>query len=234
MSGIQEHIEEAHFSHRMNWLRAAVLGANDGIISVVSLLMGVISSGATQATVMLVGISALIAGAISMAAGEYVSVQSQADTERADLAVEKASLDANWDEEVHELAGVYEARGVSHATALAVARELMAHDALGAHALDELGLSDTHTPRPIQAAASSAAAFVAGGVVPVVLAWLLPASLVWVLGLATLALLFAMGALAAYAGGAPKLRAGMRVMMWGLFAMVSTYLIGLAFGVSVA
>lgn len=234
MSGIQEHIEEAHFSHRMNWLRAAVLGANDGIISVVSLLMGVISSGATQATVMLVGISALIAGAISMAAGEYVSVQSQADTERADLAVEKASLDANWDEEVHELAGVYETRGVSHATALAVARELMAHDALGAHALDELGLSDTHTPRPIQAAASSAAAFVAGGVVPVVLAWLLPASLVWVLGLATLALLFAMGALAAYAGGAPKLRAGMRVMMWGLFAMVSTYLIGLAFGVSVA
>jgi VIT1/CCC1 family predicted Fe2+/Mn2+ transporter len=234
MSGIQEHIEEAHFSHRMNWLRAAVLGANDGIISVVSLLMGVISSGATQATVMLVGISALIAGAISMAAGEYVSVQSQADTERADLAVEKASLDANWDEEVHELAGVYEARGVSHATALAVARELMAHDALGAHALDELGLSDTHTPRPIQAAASSAAAFVAGGVVPVVLAWFLPASLVWVLGLATLALLFAMGALAAYAGGAPKLRAGMRVMMWGLFAMVSTYLIGLAFGVSVA
>jgi len=234
MSGIQEHIEEAHFSQRMNWLRAAVLGANDGIISVVSLLMGVISSGASQATVLLVGISALIAGAISMAAGEYVSVKSQSDTERADLEIEKLSLKHNWDVEVKELAAVYEARGVSSETALAVANELMAHDALGAHAQDELGLTDTHAPRPIQAAASSAAAFVSGAVIPLFFAWWLPASLVWVLGLVTLVLLFALGALAAYAGGAPMGRAGMRVMTWGLFAMVATYLIGLAFGVSVA
>ncbi len=234
MTAIQKHIEEAHFSQRMNGLRAAVLGANDGIISVVSLLMGVISSGASQATVLLVGMSALIAGAISMAAGEYVSVKSQSDTERADLAVERASLEANWDEEVIELAEMYEARGVSRETALAVANELMAHDALGAHAQDELGLTDTHAPRPIQAAAFSAAAFVSGAVIPVVLAWLLPASLVWVLGLLTLVLLFALGALAAYAGGAPMVKAGMRVLTWGLFAMVATYLIGLAFGVSVA
>jgi len=234
MSGIQKHIEENHFSQRMNGLRAAVLGANDGIISVVSLLIGVMSSGAAQSTVMLVGISALIAGAISMAAGEYVSVKSQSDTERADLAIEQASLDAHWDAEVLELAEVYEARGVSRPTALAVANELMAHDALGAHAIDELGLTDTHAPRPIQAAAFSAASFIVGGVIPVILAWLLPASLIWVLGLSSLALLFAMGALAAFAGGARMVTAGMRVMTWGLFAMVSTYLIGLAFGVSVA
>jgi len=230
---IQKHIEENHFSQRMNGLRAAVLGANDGIISVVSLLIGVMSSGADQSTVMLVGVSALIAGAISMAAGEYVSVKSQSDTERADLEIERASLAVNWDEEVLELAGVYEARGVSKPTALAVANELMAHDALGAHAIDELGLTDTHAPRPIQAAGFSAAAFMVGGVIPVILAWLLSPTLIWVLALSSLVLLFAMGAIAAYAGGARMVIAGFRVMAWGLLAMVSTYLIGLAFGVSV-
>lgn len=232
MSSIQQHLEEKHFSHRMNGLRAAVLGANDGIISVVSLLIGVMASGADKATIMLVGLGALIAGAISMAAGEYVSVQSQADTEKADLAIEQAALDANWDEELVELAEVYEARGVSKETALAVARELMEHDALRAHAIDELGLTDTHAPRPMQAAGFSAAAFMAGGVVPVGLAWLLPNDMIWALGLSSLVLLFALGALAAYAGGARTLPGGSRVMVWGLFAMVSTYLIGLAFGVN--
>lgn len=232
MSSILQHLEEKHFSHRMNGLRAAVLGANDGIISVVSLLIGVMASGADKATIMLVGLGALIAGAISMAAGEYVSVQSQADTEKADLEIEQAALDENWDEELVELAEVYEARGVSKETSLAVARELMEHDALRAHAIDELGLTDTHAPRPMQAAGFSAAAFMAGGVVPVALAWLLPNEMIWALGLSSLALLFALGALAAYAGGARMLPGGSRVMAWGLFAMVSTYLIGLAFGVN--
>lgn len=232
MGSIRQHIEEKHFSHRMNGLRAAVLGANDGIISVVSLLIGVMASGADQSTIMLVGMGALIAGAISMAAGEYVSVQSQADTEKADLAVEQAALDANWDEEMEELAEVYGERGVSKETAMAVARELMAHDALRAHAIDELGLTDTHAPRPMQAAGFSAAAFMAGGIVPVVLAWLLPSDMIWALGLASLVLLFALGAIAAYAGGARMLPGGTRVMVWGLFAMISTYLIGLLFGLS--
>jgi len=232
MSSIQRHLEETHFSHRMNGLRAAVLGANDGIISVVSLLIGVMASGADKATLMLVGLGALIAGAISMAAGEYVSVQSQADTEKADLAIEQAALDEHWDEELQELAEVYEARGVSKETARAVARELMEHDALRAHAIDELGLTDTHAPRPMQAAGFSAVAFMAGGIVPVGLAWLLPNDMIWALGLSSLALLFALGALAAYAGGARMLPGGARVMVWGLFAMIATYLIGLAFGVN--
>jgi VIT1/CCC1 family predicted Fe2+/Mn2+ transporter len=230
---IQQHVKENHFSQRMNGLRAAVLGANDGIISVVSLLIGVMASGADQSTVMLVGVGALIAGAISMASGEYVSVKSQADTEQADLVIEKASLESNWNQEVLELAGVYESRGVSKATALAVANELMAHDALGAHAIDELGLTDTHAPRPLQAAGFSAAAFLAGGVFPVVMAWLLPASMIWVLALVSLGFLFVLGAIAAYAGGARMVIGGSRVMIWGMFAMISTYLIGLAFGVSV-
>ncbi len=234
MTSLQQHIEEKHYSQRMNGLRAAVLGANDGIISVVSLLIGVMAAGADKSTVLLVGLGALIAGAISMAAGEYVSVKSQADTEKADLAVEKAALEENWEGEVQELAEIYQARGVSEATSVAVARELMAHDALGAHAQDELGLTDTHAPRPIQAAAFSAASFVAGATLPVLLAWLMPNEMVGVLGLVALVVLFATGALAAWAGGADKIKGGMRVMVWGLFAMVATYLIGKAFGVDVA
>ncbi|MEW5839256.1 MAG: VIT family protein [Pseudomonadota bacterium] len=231
---LAEHIEEQHFSQRMNGLRAAVLGANDGIISVVSLLIGVMAAGTDKPTILLVGLGALIAGAISMAAGEYVSVQSQADTEKADLAVEKASLDANWNGEMRELAAIYQSRGVSESTALQVARELMEHDALSAHAIDELGLTETHAPRPIQAAAFSAAAFIAGGVFPFLLAWFLPNEQVWLLGLSALVVLFATGALAAYAGGANRLKGGVRVMVWGLFAMLATYLIGSAFGVNLA
>lgn len=234
MTSLQQHIEEKHYSQRMNGLRAAVLGANDGIISVVSLLIGVMAAGADKSTVLLVGLGALIAGAISMAAGEYVSVKSQADTEKADLAVEKAALEEDWEGEVQELAEIYQARGVSEVTSMAVARELMAHDALGAHAQDELGLTDTHAPRPIQAAAFSAASFVAGATLPVLLAWLMPNEMVGVLGLVALVVLFATGALAAWAGGADKIKGGMRVMVWGLFAMVATYLIGKAFGVDVA
>ncbi len=231
---LQQHVEEQHFSQRMNGLRAAVLGANDGIISVVSLLIGVMAAGADKSTVLLVGLGALIAGAISMAAGEYVSVQSQADTEKADLAVEKASLENNWDGEMRELAAIYQERGVSEGTALQVARELMEHDALRAHAIDELGMSDIHSPRPIQAAAFSALAFISGGIFPFLLAWLLPNEMTWLLGLSALLVLFATGALAAYAGGANKLKGGMRVMVWGLFAMLATYLIGSAFGVQLA
>ncbi|GKT11458.1 MAG: vacuolar iron transporter family protein [Thiomicrorhabdus sp.] len=164
-----DHLTGAHYSHRMGWLRAAVLGANDGIISVVSLLVGVIAAGADKEHVLMVALAALVAGALSMAAGEYVSVSSQADTEKADLEIERKSLEDNWEHEKAELAFIYTQRGVSQETADKVAFELMEHDALDAHSRDELGLSETHTARPIQAAVASATAFVSGAAIPVAL-----------------------------------------------------------------
>jgi Uncharacterized membrane protein len=227
---LEHHLTKEHFSHRMGWLRAAVLGANDGIISVVSLLVGVIASGADKESILLVAVAALVAGALSMAAGEYVSVSSQADTEKADLEKERIMLEENWEVEHAELALIYRQRGVSDATAMQVAKELMEHDALGAHAKDELGLSEIHTARPMQAAFASAASFVSGAAIPVLLVVLLPMeNLGLIIAACSLALLAVLGAIAAKTGGAPMLKGAMRMTTWGFLAMALTTYVGLMF-----
>lgn len=229
---LEHHLTKEHFSHRMGWLRAAVLGANDGIISVVSLLVGVIASGADKESILLVAVAALVAGALSMAAGEYVSVSSQADTEKADLEKERIMLEENWEVEHAELALIYRQRGVSDATAMQVAKELMEHDALGAHAKDELGLSEIHTARPMQAAFASAASFVSGAAIPVLLVVLLPMeNLGLIIAACSLALLAVLGAIAAKTGGAPMLKGAMRMTTWGFLAMALTTYVGLMFDI---
>jgi VIT1/CCC1 family predicted Fe2+/Mn2+ transporter len=228
---LDEHLTSDHFSHRMGWLRAAVLGANDGIISVVSLLVGVIASGAEQEQILLVGVAALVAGALSMAAGEYVSVSSQSDTEKADLALEKQAIEDDWDTEHAELALIYRQRGVSEATAHQVALELMDHDALGAHARDELGLSETHSAKPLQAAFASAASFVFGAAIPVLLIAFLPMeNLGYIVAGTSLVLLASLGALAAKTGGSNMLKGAFRMFIWGSLAMALTTYVGLFFG----
>jgi len=228
---LDTHLAEEHFSHRMGWLRAAVLGANDGIISVVSLLVGVIASGADKDAILLVAVAALVAGALSMAAGEYVSVSSQSDTEKADLEKEKKALEEDWETEHAELALIYRQRGVSEATANQVATELMDHDALGAHAKDELGLSEIHTARPLQAAFASAASFVSGAAVPVILVAILPMdNLGIIIASSSLLLLAVLGAIAAKTGGANMLKGALRMSIWGFLAMALTTYVGLVFG----
>lgn len=227
---LDSHLSDDHFSHRMGWLRAAVLGANDGIISVVSLLVGVIASGAPQPQVLLVGVAALVAGALSMAAGEYVSVSSQSDTEKADLAIEKKAIEDDWETEHAELALIYRQRGVSEETAYKVATELMDHDALGAHARDELGLTDTHSAKPLQAALASAASFVSGAAVPVLLIAFLPMEhLGYIIAGSSLLLLAFLGALAARTGGSNMLKGALRMFLWGSLAMALTTYVGLIF-----
>ena len=212
---------------------AAVLGANDGIVSVASLLAGIAASGADRHGVLLAGIAGLSAGALSMAAGEYVSVSSQSDTERADIAREKQALRDDPEGELHELAEVYRERGLSPETALLVAREMSAHDALGAHVRDELGLSEVHAANPLQAAFTSALTFTTAGALPMLGAWLapegqiLPAVLV-----ATVLALVVLGIVGARTGGAPVGRAVLRVVFWGVIAMAVTAAIGKLFGVS--
>ncbi len=229
---LEHHLTKEHFSHRMGWLRAAVLGANDGIISVVSLLVGVIASGVDREHILLVAVAALVAGALSMAAGEYVSVSSQADTEKADLEKERIMLEENWEVEHAELALIYRQRGVSEATAIQVANELMEHDALAAHAKDELGLSEVHSARPMQAAFASAASFVSGAAIPVLLVALLPMENLGVIVAATsLALLALLGAIAAKTGGAPMLKGALRMASWGFLAMALTTYVGLMFNI---
>lgn len=229
----RQHVEEQHFSHRMGWLRAAVLGANDGIISVVSLIVGVIAAGAERDYILLVAIAALVAGALAMAAGEYVSVSSQSDTELADLEIEKQALADDWEGEKRELAMIYVERGVSEQTAMQVAHELMEHDALDAHLRDELGLSETHSANPIQAAFASAVSFVTGGVIPVLLvAFLPPENLGIIVTLSSLILLGTLGALSAWVGGASMVKGAMRVVIWGSIAMAITTWIGSIFGVA--
>ncbi|WBU64099.1 VIT1/CCC1 transporter family protein [Paracoccus aerodenitrificans] len=228
------HPDDPHFIARSAWLRAAVLGANDGIVSVASLLAGVAASGAAHESVMLAGLAGLSAGALSMAAGEYVSVSSQADIERADILRETEALSNNPHVELEELAGIYEQRGLSPDTALTVARELTEHDALAAHIRDELGLSDAHDgANPVQAAVTSALTFSAAGAVPLAGAALSGGSdtimLVWIATLLALALL---GAVGARAGGAPIGKAVLRVLFWGSFAMAVTAGIGRVFGVA--
>ena len=225
---------EHHRSHRTGWLRAAVLGANDGIVSTASLIIGVAAANAAQPQILIAGLAGLVAGAMSMAAGEYVSVSSQADTEKADLLLEAQSLERDEEFERRELAEIYENRGLDAELAEKVATALMAHDALGAHARDEIGITETQSARPFQAAWSSAAAFTVGAALPLIAAWLVPgAPQIAVVGVASLVFLVVLGSIAARAGGAPVLKGAVRVVFWGALAMVMTAAVGHLFGVSV-
>ena len=225
---------ERHRTDRIGWLRAAVLGANDGIVSTASLLVGVAAASASQASILLTGVAALVAGAMSMAAGEYVSVHSQADTENADLARERAELEGNPDAEHRELAAIYVARGLTPELAAQVAQQLMQHDALGAHARDELGISETLAAQPVQAALSSAASFAVGALLPLAVTALASERLVipWV-SATSLAFLALLGAVAARAGGASLATGAMRVTFWGALAMAMTAGVGALFGTAV-
>jgi VIT1/CCC1 family predicted Fe2+/Mn2+ transporter len=222
---------ERHRSERIGWLRAAVLGANDGLISTSSLVVGVAAADPNRAAILLAAVAGLVAGALSMAAGEYVSVSSQADTEQADLARERGELASSPESERAELAGIYVTRGLRRDLAIQVADQLMAHDALGAHARDELGLQETTRARPIQAAVASAASFAVGAAPPAVLAALLPTGFLTagVVGV-TMTLLLVLGIVAARLGGASAARAALRVAFWGAVAMAGTAAIGRLFG----
>lgn len=223
---------EVHRSNRVGWLRAAVLGANDGIVSTASLIIGVAAASATQPSILLAGVAALVAGAMSMAAGEYVSVSSQADTENADLLLEKKSLEDNFEFEVDELAKIYESRGLDSPLAREVAVKLMEHDALGAHARDEIGISVNGGARPIQAAMYSAATFTIGAALPLLVAWIAPlAQLISLVASSSLIFLALLGVLAARAGGASIVTGALRVTFWGALAMLLTAIVGRIFGV---
>jgi VIT1/CCC1 family predicted Fe2+/Mn2+ transporter len=225
---------ESHRTDRIGWLRAAVLGANDGIVSTASLVLGVAAAGATHTAVMVAGVAGLVAGAMSMAAGEYVSVRSQADSEAAALTLERAELEADDPGERRELTAIYVARGVDPVLAKKVAEQLMAHDALGAHARDELGISETLGARPIQAAFTSAASFAVGAALPMLAVALVSvSSLIPVVSVTSLAFLAILGALAARVGGAGVTKGALRVTFWGALAMALTAGIGKLFGTAV-
>ena len=230
MTRLKSHTER-HLIDRIGWLRAAVLGANDGIVSTASLIVGVAAASADKGPVLVAGLAGLVAGAMSMAAGEYVSVSSQSDTESADVARERSELASNVEFERHELAEIYVGRGLDEDLALKVADQLMAKDALGAHMRDELGLSEFTTARPIQAALTSAATFTSGAAVPLLVALVLPSAFViaGVVGV-SLALLGGLGALGAKAGGAGLMRPTLRVLIWGAIAMAITAGVGRLFG----
>lgn len=222
---------EIHRTHRIGWLRAAVLGANDGIVSTASLIVGVAAAEASRNSVLVAGLAGLVAGAMSMAAGEYVSVSSQSDTENADLGREREELATDVKFEHAELAAIYVARGLDAELADQVATQLMAKDALGAHARDELGISDTLSARPVQAAFASAGTFTVGAVLPLLLVLIVPtSSLVWVVSGSSLFFLALLGALAAHAGGAPVWKSVARVTFWGALAMALTAGVGALFG----
>jgi VIT1/CCC1 family predicted Fe2+/Mn2+ transporter len=225
---------EQHRSERIGWLRAAVLGANDGIVSTASLVVGVAAAEANPRQVLVAGVAGLVAGALSMAAGEYVSVSSQADTERADIKREKGELATQPQAEEDELTGIYARRGLEPELARTVARQLMAKDALGAHARDELGLTEELAARPLQAALASAATFAVGAGVPILTILLAPASqLSLVVSIVSLICLAGLGAIAARAGGAPAATGIARVAFWGALAMAITAAIGRVFGTAV-
>lgn len=230
MSRLHPHSEH-HLVERIGWLRAAVLGANDGIISTASLIVGVAAAATTQNEVLIAGVAGLVAGAMSMAAGEYVSVSSQSDTERADLARERKELSDNIEFEKEELAQIYVKRGLKPPLALQVAQQLMAKDALTAHARDELGISDITTARPVQAALTSAATFSVGAAMPLLMVVISPSRvLVPIVSAASLGFLALLGAIGARAGGANVLRATARITFWGALAMALTAGIGKVFG----
>jgi len=223
--------KERHRTGRIGWLRAAVLGANDGILSTSSLVLGVAAAHATHSNILVAGVAGLVAGAMSMAAGEYVSVHSQSDTEQADLALERAELKADDPGEHKELAAIYVARGLDPLLAKQVAQQLMAHDALGAHARDELGMSDVLSARPIQAALASAGSFAAGAAMPILVTAITPAaSLILLVSGTSLAFLALLGGLAAHVGGAGVTIGAIRVTFWGALAMAVTAGVGLLFG----
>ena len=225
---------ERHRTERIGWLRAAVLGANDGIVSTASLVVGVAASSAGRSEVLVAGVAGLVAGALSMAAGEYVSVSSQADTEQADLARERKELATDPEAEERELTGIYEKRGLEPALARTVARQLMAHDALAAHARDELGMSSELAARPLQAAAASAATFAVGAALPILAVILAsPATLAPTVSGLSLVCLAGLGALAARAGGASASVGAARVAFWGALAMGVTAGVGALFGAAV-
>ncbi|HYG07913.1 MAG TPA: VIT1/CCC1 transporter family protein [Stenotrophomonas sp.] len=225
---------EVHRAGRVGWLRAAVLGANDGIVSVAGVVVGVAASGVPAQAVLAAGVAATVAGAMSMAAGEYVSVRSQADTEAADLATERRELEEEPHSELEELAAIYRQRGLDAALARQVAVALTAHDALGAHARDELGITEIMRARPLQAALTSAAAFCCGAALPLLTAALAPATHAAVATtVATLAGLLITGAWAAHMGGASPWRGALRVTFWGAAAMAAARLIGGLFDIVV-
>jgi VIT1/CCC1 family predicted Fe2+/Mn2+ transporter len=224
---------EEHKSHRVGWLRAAVLGANDGIVSTASLILGVAAAGTSSRGILTAGVAGLIAGAMSMAAGEYVSVSSQADSERADLDREREELATRPKHEHRELAAIYVERGLDPGLAATVASQLMAHDALAAHARDELGISKISIARPVQAALASALTFSVGAALPLLLVWLIPASrLMWAVSAGSLFFLAGLGALAGQVGGASMVVAAARVTVWGALAMALTAGVGALFGVA--
>ena len=224
---------ERHKTHRTGWLRAGVLGANDGIVSTASLVLGVAAAGADKQAILVAGVAGLVAGAMSMAAGEYVSVSSQADTERADLARESKELAANPVQEHAELAGIYVKRGLDEALASEVATQLMNHDALAAHGRDELGISDTLAARPVQAALASAGTFAVGAALPLLMVLVFPGrALMWGVAGSSLLFLATLGFLAAHAGGAPVAVSITRVTFWGALAMALTAGVGALFGVA--
>ncbi len=223
---------EIHRSHRVGWLRAAVLGANDGIVSTASLIIGIAAANSTQENILLAGVAGLVAGAMSMAAGEYVSVSSQSDTENADLALEKTSLENNYEFEKVELANIYKDRGLEPDLAKQVAEQLMAHDALGAHARDEIGISESVSAQPVQAAFSSAGTFTIGAALPLIVAWAIPGpQLIPLVAVSSLVFLALLGGLAARTGGAPITVGAIRVTFWGALAMGLTAAVGRVFGV---
>ncbi|PSJ18096.1 VIT1/CCC1 transporter family protein [Nitrosomonas supralitoralis] len=223
-----------HRSHRIGWLRASVLGANDGIVSTASLIIGVASAQILHADILIAGSAGLVAGAMSMAAGEYVSVSSQSDTEKADLEIEKDSLKNDFEFELKELANIYEKRGLDSNLAQQVAQQLMAYDALGAHARDELGLAANAKARPIQAALFSAVTFTIGAGLPLLVAWNIPGTqLIPAVAVSSLLFLATLGGLAARAGGASIVIGALRVTFWGALAMGLTATVGRLFGVAV-
>ncbi|MDE3078578.1 MAG: VIT family protein [Paracoccaceae bacterium] len=224
---------EIHMVHRIGWLRAAVLGANDGIVSTASLVVGVAAAGSGKTEILVAGLAGLVAGAMSMAAGEYVSVSSQTDAEKADLARETQELRDDPEAELAELTAIYRARGLDESLARQVARQLTERDALGAHARDELGISETVTAHPVQAALVSALTFAAGALVPLIVALITPAAqAALAVALSTLVMLAILGGLGASAGGAHVLRGAIRVLFWGALAMAVTALVGALFNVT--
>ena len=225
---------ERHFTQRIGWLRAAVLGANDGIVSTAALVVGVAAAESTRSSVLLAGLAGLVAGAMSMAAGEYVSVSSQADTEKADIARERRELAALPESELDELQGIYVQRGLDAGLARRVAEQLTAHDALAAHARDELGITETQTARPIQAAVASALTFSVGAALPLIVAVLAPPThIIALVSTASLVCLAALGTVAAHAGGASRLRGAVRVTFWSALALALTAAVGRLFGAQV-
>ncbi|MEA2763919.1 MAG: vacuolar iron transporter family protein [Gemmatimonadaceae bacterium] len=229
--GTRARKKEQHRTGRIGWLRAAVLGANDGIVSTSSLVLGVAAAHATRSNVLVAGVAGLVAGAMSMAAGEYVSVQSQADTEQAELELERAELKADDTGERKELMAIYVARGLDPSLAKQVAEQLMVHDALGAHARDELGISETFRARPIQAAFTSAASFAVGAAMPLIVTIIAPApALILLVAATSLVFLAMLGAVAARVGGAAVMKGALRVTFWGALAMGLTAGVGYLFG----